>query len=191
MRREVESFVRCMWKRICFKKSGQWTFQEASSEEGHLRSLLQIVADKRTLQSHLRICSKHPQQQVLPQTEEQARPHKCDHCFRRYIHKKDLMHHLWQQHQDKLWGANCIPMVWNCTLMVVRSILTDILLSSGLCLLINVSYIFLLYVPCSAKVRPQFYSGIWAEQCAFAVTHLLSSSCTIIIVPLHPHMCLL
>ena len=53
------------------------------------------VADKRTLQSHLRICSKHPQsQQVLPQTEEQARPHKCDHCFCRYVHRKDLMHHL-------------------------------------------------------------------------------------------------
>ena len=50
------------------------------------------VADKRILQSHLRICSKHPQsQQVLPQTEEQARPHKCDHCFLRYVHSKDLM----------------------------------------------------------------------------------------------------
>ena len=52
------------------------------------------VADKRTMQSHLRICPKRPQQQVLPQTEEQARPHKCDHCYRCYIHKRDLMHHL-------------------------------------------------------------------------------------------------
>ena len=51
------------------------------------------VADKRTLQSHLRICSKRPQpsQQDLPQTEEQARPYKCDHCFHRYVHKKDLL----------------------------------------------------------------------------------------------------
>ena len=62
------------------------------------------VADKRTLQSHLRICSKHPQplQQDLPQTEEQARPYKCDHCFRHYVHKRDLMCHQRQKHQDKL-----------------------------------------------------------------------------------------
>ena len=62
------------------------------------------VANKRTLQSHLRICSKHPQpsQQDLPQTEEKARPYKCDHCFHHYIHKKDLMCHLQQKHQDKL-----------------------------------------------------------------------------------------
>ena len=52
------------------------------------------VADKRTLQSHLRICPKCPQQQVLPQTEEQARPHKCDHCYCHYVHKRDLMCHL-------------------------------------------------------------------------------------------------
>ena len=53
------------------------------------------VADNGTLQSHLRICSKRPQlQQDLPQTEEQARPCKCHHCFCHYIHKKDLMHHL-------------------------------------------------------------------------------------------------
>ena len=61
------------------------------------------VADKRTLQGHLQICPKHPQpsQQGLPQTEEQSRPHKCDFCFRRYVHKKDLMCHLCFKHKDK------------------------------------------------------------------------------------------
>ena len=61
------------------------------------------VADKRTLLSHLKVCSKRPQpsQQVLPQTEEEARPHKCDHCFHRYVHHRDLMHHICQKHQDK------------------------------------------------------------------------------------------
>ena len=158
------------------------------------------VADKRTLQSHLRICSKCPQslQQDLPQTEEQARSHKCDHCFHCYIHKKDLVCHLHLKYQDKQWGAICVLMVRNSALMVNYcipmdrcSIPIDILLLSGLCFIVHILCSCLLYVPCSARVRPWFYIGIWAEQCVHAFTHHLSSSCTITIVPFHPHVCTL
>ena len=60
-------------------------------------------ADKRTLLSHLKVHNKHPQpsHQVLPQTEEEARPHKCDHCFCCYIHRRDLMHYTCQKHPEK------------------------------------------------------------------------------------------
>ena len=60
-------------------------------------------ADKRTLLSHLKICPKRPppSDQVHPQTEEEARPHNCDHCFRRYVHRRDLVRHLRQKHPEK------------------------------------------------------------------------------------------
>ena len=60
-------------------------------------------ADKRTLLSHLKICTKcpPPSDQVRPQAEEEARPHNCDRCFRRYVHRTDLMRHLRQKHPEK------------------------------------------------------------------------------------------
>ena len=60
------------------------------------------LADKKILQDHLKVCPKCPQPspQDIPQTEEQARPHKCDYCFCRYVHKKDLMHHMHSKHKD-------------------------------------------------------------------------------------------
>ena len=56
------------------------------------------LVDKKTLQDHIKVCPFHPQpsqqEQEKPQTEEQAKPHKCDHCYRRYVHRNDLLCHM-------------------------------------------------------------------------------------------------
>ena len=59
-----------------------------------------IVGDKKSLQDHLKVCSKHPGADQL--TEEQKKPFKCDHCYHRYMHNKDLKCQIWAKHPDKV-----------------------------------------------------------------------------------------
>ena len=62
------------------------------------------LADKKSLQDHHKVCPQcpHSSQQSQPQTEEQVKPHKCDYCYRRYVHKKDLMCYTCSKHKHKL-----------------------------------------------------------------------------------------
>ena len=58
------------------------------------------VGDKKSLQDHLKVCSKCPGADQL--TEEQKKPFKCDYCYHRYVHNKDLRHHMQAKHLDKV-----------------------------------------------------------------------------------------
>ena len=58
------------------------------------------VGDKKSLQDHLKVCSKHSGADQL--TEEQKKPFKCDYCWHRYMHNKDLRFHMWAKHLDKM-----------------------------------------------------------------------------------------
>ena len=58
------------------------------------------VGDKKSLQDHLKVCSKCPGADQL--MEEQKKPFKCDYSYHRYMHNKDLRCHMQAKHLDKV-----------------------------------------------------------------------------------------
>ena len=57
-----------------------------------------LLADSKTLADHKKIFSKCPA--VADLTEEQRRPHKCPHCYKRYTHSSDVTHHCKSKHPN-------------------------------------------------------------------------------------------
>ena len=58
-------------------------------------------ADKKSLQDHFKICASCPKPaEVHPQPEEQSKPHKCNFCYRHYVHRKDLLCHMHLKHKE-------------------------------------------------------------------------------------------
>ena len=57
-----------------------------------------LFADSKSLSEHKKICSKRPG--VADLTEEQRKPHKCPHCYKRYTHASDVVRHCKSKHPD-------------------------------------------------------------------------------------------
>ena len=57
-----------------------------------------LLADPKSLADHKKICPKCPGAADL--TEEQKRPHKCPHCYKRYTHAADVICHCKSIHPN-------------------------------------------------------------------------------------------
>ena len=57
-----------------------------------------LLADSKSLADHKKICPKRPG--VADLTEEQKRPHKCPHCYKRYMRAADVSHHCKSKHPN-------------------------------------------------------------------------------------------
>ena len=57
-----------------------------------------LLADSKSLADHKKICPKHPGAADL--TEEQKRPHKCPHCYKRYTRTADVSCHCKSEHPN-------------------------------------------------------------------------------------------
>ena len=57
-----------------------------------------LLADSKSLADHKKICPKCPGAADL--TEEQKRPHKCPHCYKRYTCTADVSHHCKSKHPN-------------------------------------------------------------------------------------------
>ena len=57
-----------------------------------------LFADSKSLSEHKKICSKRPG--VTDLKEEQGKPHKCPHCYKRYTCTSDVVHHCQSKHPD-------------------------------------------------------------------------------------------
>ena len=57
-----------------------------------------LLADPKSLADHKKICRKRPGAADL--TEEQKRPHKCPHCYRRYTCAADVICHCKSKHPN-------------------------------------------------------------------------------------------
>ena len=145
-----------------------------------------LLADSKSLADHKKICAKCPESADL--TEEQRKPHKCPHCYKRYTRSSDVVHHCKSKHPNiKLHPDRCIwrpygyilhphsyilhPLRY-CARMGICCTCSDVFCAQTdhacsrtdmfafvLCLCSCIIF-FLLPFPCSARVRPQFYSGI-------------------------------
>ena len=57
-----------------------------------------LFADPKSLADHKKICSKCPGAADL--MEEQRKPHKCPHYYKRYTRASDVVHHCKSKHPD-------------------------------------------------------------------------------------------
>ena len=57
-----------------------------------------LFADSKSLSEHKKICSKCPGAADL--TDEQRKPHKCPHCYKRYTRASDVVRHCKSKHPD-------------------------------------------------------------------------------------------
>ena len=57
-----------------------------------------LLADSKSLADHKKICPNHSGAADL--TEEQRKPHKCPHWYKRYMHATDVNHHCRSKHPD-------------------------------------------------------------------------------------------
>ena len=57
-----------------------------------------LLVDSKSLADHKKICLKHPG--VADLTEEQKRPHKCPHCYKKYTRAADVGRHCKSKHPN-------------------------------------------------------------------------------------------
>ena len=57
------------------------------------------LAEKKSLGDHLKSCKKVPGYDQ--RSEEELKPFKCPECYRRYVHKKDMLKHHQNVHPKK------------------------------------------------------------------------------------------
>ena len=57
-----------------------------------------LFAEPKILVVHKKTCSKHPGADTV--TDEERRPHKCPHCYRRYTRVSDVARHCRLKHPD-------------------------------------------------------------------------------------------
>ena len=57
-----------------------------------------LLTDTKSLADHKKICSKSLG--VADLTEEEKRPHKCPHCYKRYVHIADVCRHCKAKHPN-------------------------------------------------------------------------------------------